>query len=141
MLCVIVINKLLNMNSDEIKPTDGRKNNSRKQSIPLSKIPDMERSNVPAINQAKKKRTKQYAKKALKNVFGSEVQAFEALAKKAKDTGNVNAYKMLFDYAYDDEKEIQPKVNNAPVINFFNNNPDTIAEKTIDISHKEIKDE
>mgnify|MGYP003651397882 FL=1 len=138
---MIVINKLLNMNSDEIKPTDGRKNNSRKQSIPLSKIPDMERSNVPATNQAKKKRTKQYAKKALKNVFGSEVQAFEALAKKAKDTGNVNAYKMLFDYAYDDEKEIQPKVNNAPVINFFNNNPDAIAEKTIDISHKEIKDE
>tara|TARA_R100000541_G_scaffold21036_1_gene30838 strand:+ start:134 stop:529 length:396 start_codon:yes stop_codon:yes gene_type:complete len=129
------------MHSDEIKPTDGRKNNSRKQSIPLSKIPDMERSNVPATNQAKKKRTKQYAKKALKNVFGSEVQAFEALAKKAKDTGNVNAYKMLFDYAYEDEKEVQHKVTNAPVINFFNNKPDTITEKTIDVEHKDITDE
>lgn len=129
------------MHSDEIKPTDGRKNNSRKQSIPLSKIPDMERSNVPATNQAKKKRTKQYAKKALKNVFGSEVQAFEALAKKAKDTGNVNAYKMLFDYAYEDEKDVQQKVTNAPVINFFNNKPDTITEKTIDVEHKDITDE
>tara|TARA_B100000768_G_C11255363_1_gene366125 strand:- start:1176 stop:1571 length:396 start_codon:yes stop_codon:yes gene_type:complete len=129
------------MHSDEIKPTDGRKNNSRKQSIPLSKIPEMERSNVPATNQAKKKRTKQYAKKALKNVFGSEVQAFEALAKKAKDTGNVNAYKMLFDYAYEDEKEVQHKVTNAPVINFFNNKPDTITEKTIDVEHKDITDE
>ena len=93
------------------------------------------------INQAKKKRTKQYAKKALKNVFGSEVQAFEALAKKAKDTGNVNAYKMLFEYAYEDEKDVQPKVNNAPVINFFNNKPEVFSEKTIDIEHKEIKDE
>tara|TARA_R100000656_G_scaffold31488_1_gene27442 strand:- start:175 stop:564 length:390 start_codon:yes stop_codon:yes gene_type:complete len=129
------------MSSEEIKPTDGRKNNARKKPIPLSKIPEMERSNVPAINQAKKKRTKQYAKKALKNVFGSEVQAFEALAKKAKDTGNVNAYKMLFEYAYEDEKDIQTKVNNAPVINFFNNKPNVIEEKTIDIEHKEIKDE
>jgi len=129
------------MSSEEIKPTDGRKNNARKKPIPLSKLPEMERSNVPAINQAKKKRTKQYAKKALKNVFGSEVQAFEALAKKAKDTGNVNAYKMLFEYAYEDEKDIQTKVNNAPVINFFNNKPNVIEEKTIDIEHKEIKDE
>jgi len=141
MLCLLVINNISSMNSDEIKPTDGRKNNSRKQSIPLSKIPDMERSNVPAINQAKKKRTKQYAKKALKNVFGSEVQAFEALAKKAKDTGNVNAYKMLFEYAYEDEKDAQPKTNNAPVINFYNNKPEVFSEKTIDVQHKEIKDE
>jgi len=128
------------MKSEEIKPNDGRKNNSRKKSIPLSKVPDRDRSNVPAKNYAKKKRTKQYAKKALKNVFGSEVEAFEALAKKAKDTGNVNAYKMLFDYAYDDEKDIQPKVNNAPVINFFTSDTKPLEEKTIDVEHKDIDD-
>lgn len=128
--------------SQEIKNTDGRRNNSRKKPIPLSKIPQRERSNTPAINQAKKKRTKQYAKKALKNVFGSEVEAFEALAKKAKDTGNVNAYKMLFDYAYDDEKDIKPVANNAPVINFFGSNtPEPLQEKTIDVTHKDIDNE
>ena len=128
--------------SEEIKSTDGRRNNSRKKSIPLSKVPQRERSNTPAINQAKKKRTKQYAKKALKNVFGSEVNAFEALAKKAKDTGNVNAYKMLFDYAYDDEKDIKPVANNAPVINFFGGNaPEPLQEKTIDVTHKDVDNE
>ncbi len=128
------------MKSEEIKPNDGRRNNRRKDSIPLSKVPQGERSNLPATNKAKRKRTKQYAKKALKNVFGSEVNAFEALAKKAKDTGNVNAYKMLFDYAYDDEKDIQPKVNNAPVINFFNSDAKPLEEKTIDVEHKDVDD-
>lgn len=129
------------MKSEEIKPNDGRKNNQRKKSIPLSKVPQRERSNVPAKNQAKRKRTKQYAKKALKNVFGSEVSAFEALAKKAKDTGNVNAYKMLFDYAYEDEKEQVQKVNNAPVINFFTNDTKPLQEKTIDVEHKDVSNE
>lgn len=129
------------MKSEEIKPNDGRRNNRRKDSIPLSKVPQRERSNLPATNKAKRKRTKQYAKKALKNVFGSEVNAFEALAKKAKDTGNVNAYKMLFDYAYDDEKDIQPKVNNTPVINFFTSDTKPLEEKTIDVEHKDIDDE
>ena len=129
------------MKSEEIKPNDGRRNNRRKDSIPLSKVPQRERSNLPATNKAKRKRTKQYAKKALKNVFGSEVNAFEALAKKAKDTGNVNAYKMLFDYAYDDEKDIQPKVNNAPVINFFTSDTKPLEEKTIDVEHKDVDDE
>lgn len=129
------------MKSEEIKPNDGRRNNRRKDSIPLSKVPQRERSNLPATNKAKLKRTKQYAKKALKNVFGSEVNAFEALAKKAKDTGNVNAYKMLFDYAYDDEKDIQPKVNNAPVINFFTSDTKPLEEKTIDVEHKDVDDE
>lgn len=128
--------------SNEIKNTDGRRNNKRKKPIPLSKVPQGERSNVPAKNYAKKKRTKVYAKKALKNVFGGEVEAFEALAKKAKDTGNVNAYKMLFDYAYDDEKDIKPVANNAPVINFFGGNtPEPLKEKTIDVEHKDVSDE
>ena len=39
------------MNSKEIKPTDGRKGNSRKKSIPKLPIPQGERSNKPALNQ------------------------------------------------------------------------------------------
>ena len=130
------------MKSEEIKPNDGRRNNSRKKPIPLSKVPQIDRSNVPATNQAKKKRTKQYAKKALKNVFGSEANAFEELAKKAKKSGNYNIYKLLFDYAYEEEKDSTPKTNNAPIIQFFNSNPnDKLDDKTIDVDHKEIDDE
>jgi hypothetical protein len=43
-------------NSQEIKPTDGRKGNSRKKSIPKLPVPDRERSNKPAMNTAKKNR-------------------------------------------------------------------------------------
>ena len=35
-------------NSQEIKPTDGRKGNSRKKSIPKLPVPEKERSNKPA---------------------------------------------------------------------------------------------
>ena len=58
------------MSSKEIKSTDGRKNNSRKKSIPIQKPPIGERSNKPALNKAKRNRRKAYAKKAIKNVFG-----------------------------------------------------------------------
>ena len=57
------------MKSKEIKSTDGRKGNSRKKSIPLVKPPEIDRSNKPAINRAKKSRQKTYAKKAIKNIF------------------------------------------------------------------------
>jgi hypothetical protein len=61
-------------NSKEIKPTDGRKGNKRKKSIPKLPVPENERSNKPRLNEAKKNRKKLYAKKAIKNVFGSEVK-------------------------------------------------------------------
>ena len=124
-------------NSKEIKPTDGRKGNSRKKSIPILPIPEKERSNKPAINQAKKNRKKQYAKKAIKNVFGSEVNAFESLAKKA-DQGSYNHMKLLLDFAYgEDEKETSVKVQ-APTINFFGNSVEgkMIKEKIIDVTPK-----
>lgn len=124
-------------NSKEIKPTDGRKGNSRKKSIPILPIPEKERSNKPAINQAKKNRKKQYAKKAIKNVFGSEVNAFESLAKKAEQ-GSYNHMKLLLDFAYgEDEKETSVKVQ-APTINFFGNSVEgkMIKEKIIDVTPK-----
>ena len=70
------------------------------------------------MNTAKKNRKKQYAKKAIKNVFGSEVNAFESLAKKAEE-GSYNHMKLLMDFAYGDDKETVNNKVQAPVINFF----------------------
>ena len=129
------------MKSEEIRPNDGRKNNKRQKSIPLSNIERQERSNKPAVNSAKRSRRKAYAKKAIKNVFGSEVEMFETLAKQAKK-GSYNHMKLLTDFAYEDDKNTGGSVNNAPVINFFNTDPnDVLREKTIDVEHKDVDDE
>lgn len=128
--------------SQEIKSTDGRRNNKRKKSIPLKPIPEIERSNKPALNTAKKKRQKQYAKKAIKNVFGSEVGMFETMAKKAKD-GSYNHMKLLAEYAYmEDESDKAPQIK-APQIVFINNSEQEkkLDDKTIDVDHKDVTDE
>lgn len=125
-------------NSKEIKPTDGRKGNSRKKSIPILPVPDNERSNKPAMNTAKRSRKKQYAKKAIKNVFGSEVNAFESLAKKAEE-GSYNHMKLLMDFAYgEDDKDNSVKVQ-APIINFFGDSLEgkKLKDKIIDVTPKE----
>jgi len=124
--------------STEIKSTDGRKGNSRKKSIPILPVPDNERSNKPAMNQAKRSRKKQYAKKAIKNVFGSEVNAFESLAKKAEE-GSYNHMKLLLDFAYgEDDKDNSVKVQ-APIINFFGDSLEgkKLKDKIIDVTPKE----
>ena len=129
-------------NSKEIKPTDGRKGNSRKKSIPVLPVPDKERSNKPAMNQEKRSRKKQYAKKAIKNVFGSEVNAFESLAKKAEE-GSYNHMKLLMDFAYgEDDKDTSVKVQ-APVINFFGDSLEgkKLKDKIIDVTPKTNEDE
>ena len=124
--------------SEEIKPTDGRKNNHRKKSIPLLPVPDVERSNVPAMNTAKKNRKKMYAKKAIKNVFGSEVNAFEALAKKAQE-GSYNHMKLLMDLAYEEDKGTVKNSVKAPVINFYGNTEvgQKLKDKIIDVTPKD----
>tara|TARA_R110000850_G_scaffold25917_2_gene74647 strand:- start:461 stop:850 length:390 start_codon:yes stop_codon:yes gene_type:complete len=124
--------------SEEIKPTDGRKGNSRKKSIPSLAVPENERSNKPAMNSAKKDRKKQYAKKAIKNVFGSEVNAFESLAKKAEE-GSYNHMKLLMDFAYGDEKDDTKAKVQAPIINFFGDSVEgkKIKEKIIDVTPEE----
>ena len=124
-------------NSKEIKPTDGRKGNSRKKSIPKLPIPDKERSNKPALNTAKKNRKKLYAKKAIKNVFGSEVNAFESLAKKAEE-GSYNHMKLLLDFAYGEEKETTTNKVQAPTINFFGDSDigKKVKDKIIDVTPK-----
>jgi len=126
------------MNSKEIKPTDGRKGNSRKKSIPKLPIPQGERSNKPAINQAKKSRKKQYAKKAVKAVFGSEVAMFETLAKKAKE-GSYNHMKLLTDIMYEEDKDNTGNTVKAPIINFFGDSEigQKVKEKIIDVTPKD----
>ena len=125
------------MNSKEIKSTDGRRNNSRKKSIPIQKPPIGERSNKPALNKAKKSRRKAYAKKAIKEVFGSEVDFFKNIAQQAKK-GSYNHTKLLSDFAYEEEKEVKV-TNNAPVINFFGSNDleQKVKDKIIDVTPKD----
>jgi len=126
------------MNSNEIKPTDGRKGNSRKKSIPKLPIPQAERSNKPALNQAKKSRKKQYAKKAVKKVFGSEVALFESIAKVAKQ-GSFNHMKLLTDIMYEEDKDNTSNAVKAPVINFFGDSEvsQKVKEKIIDITPRD----
>ena len=123
--------------SKEIKSTDGRKGNSRKKSIPKLPVPEKERSNKPALNTAKKNRKKLYAKKAIKNVFGSEVNAFESLAKKAEE-GSYNHMKLLLDFAYGEEKESTTNKVQAPTINFFGDSDigKKVKDKIIDVTPK-----
>ena len=123
--------------SKEIKSTDGRKNNSRKKPIPKLTLPEKERSNKPRLNTAKKSRKKLYAKKAIKNVFGSEVNAFESLAKKAEE-GSYNHMKLLLDFAYGEEKETNQNKVQAPVINFFGDSLEgkKVKDRVIDITPK-----
>ena len=124
--------------STEIKSTDGRKGNSRKKSIPKLPVPERERSNKPAINQAKKSRKKQYAKKAIKNVFGSEVAMFESIAKKAKE-GSYNHIKLLTDMMYEEDKDNAGTTVKAPVINFFGDSDVSkkVKDKIIDVTPKD----
>jgi len=127
--------------SKEIKQIDGRKGNSAKKSIPKLPIPNNERSNTPAMNTAKKSRQKQYAKKAIKNIFGSEVAMFEVMAKKAKE-GSYNHLKLLTDTMYNDDKEVANTGKSAPIINFFGDNEVSkkVKDKIIDVSTN-IEDE
>ena len=127
--------------SQEIKPTDGRKGNGKnKQGI---KAVQVQKANMtPArLNQAKKDLIGTYALKAMKKVFGSEAEAWETLAEKAKDSfAHMN---LLFQYRYGKPMDKIPEgnqdKNNAPVINFFAS-PQQIheMEETIDIDSEEV---
>ena len=123
------------MNSKEIKPTDGRQGNSRQKSITKLPVPHGERSNKPALNQAKKSRKKQYAKKAIKNVFGSEVAMFESIAKKAKE-GSYNHIKLLTDMMYEEDKDNTGTTVKAPIINFIGDSEISkkVKERIIDVT-------
>jgi hypothetical protein len=127
--------------SNNIKPTDGRKGNGKnKQGIKA--VQAKKASMTPAkLNQAKKDLIGTYALKAMKKVFGSEEEAWETLAEKAKDSfAHMN---LLFQYRYGKPMDKLPEnnqdKNNAPIINFFAS-PQQIHEmqETIDIDAEEV---
>ena len=129
------------------KPTDGRKNNKRQQSKQETReIVKKAKSMTPAqLNNAKKDRVSAYALKAMKKVFGSEAEAWETLAEKAKE-GSFAHLNLLWQYKYgkpiDKEASNNVAKSNAPVINFFNNTPQQEQiDNTIDVDYTEDKDE
>ena len=125
--------------SDEIRPTDGRRNNKR---LPKKVVLKESPTQHPAqMNEAKKSKIKDYSVKAIKKVFGSEQQAMELLAEQSKES--FQHLKLLLEYAYGKAGE-QPdevkKTNTAPVINFFGELPKS-NQDIIDVESEDITDE
>lgn len=120
--------------SQEIKRTDGRKNNKRLEPKPISTIKKL----PPARqNKAKRERISSYATNAMKEVFGSEKEAFKHLAELGKK--NFTHMKLLMEYAYGKPSDSINDSNNSkkvqvPVINFFNNKESQIQDDVIDIT-------
>ena len=128
--------------SDNIKSTDGRKNNKR---LPAKVQLNGPVSSKPArINEAKKKKISNYAVNAMKKVFGSEQEAMETLAEFGKK-GSLGHMKLLMEYGFGKPNEMNDTGNSnksvAPVINFYNNPPQIEQNKTIDIDAEEVEEE
>lgn len=130
-------------NSANLKPTDARKSNGKGQ--PSSKVIKARVQSTPPaqVNKAKKDLISSYAVKAMKKVFGSEEEAWEALAEKAQDSfAHMN---LLFQYRYgkplDKPAEKQEKKSNAPIINFFASSEQIKhLDNTIDIDSEDVTD-
>lgn len=125
--------------SNNIKSTDGRKNNKRLP--PKVQLNGMPTSKPPRVNDAKKKQISNYAVNAMNKVFGSQQEAMETLAKYGKE-GSLGHMKLLMEYAFGKPNEMNDNGGGnktvAPVINFYNT--PQIEEKTIDIDHEEDDD-
>ena len=123
--------------SEETSKHDGRKYNKRLAPKPISTKDKMVK---PArTTKAKKERIASYAVSAMKEVFGSEKDAFIHMAELAKK--NFNQMKLLMEYAYGKPSDSinadgGKKAKQAPQINFVVNNPQQI-EQTIDISEED----
>ena len=80
-----------------IKKNDGRRNNGRKKGDKHF-LANKVNATPAAINEAKKDRVGIYALNAMKEVFGSEEEAWAELAKQAKSS--FAHMKLLFEYKY-----------------------------------------
>ena len=124
--------------SEETRKHDGRKYNKRLAPKPISTKDKMVK---PArTTKAKKERIASYAVSAMKEVFGSEKEAFIHMAELAKK--NFNQMKLLMEYAYGKpsdsiNSDSGKKTRNAPTINFVMNNQTPQIEDTIDISEED----
>ena len=90
------------------------------------------------LTKQRRSRKKQYAKKAIKNVFGSEVAMFESMAKKAKE-GSYNHMKLLTDMMYEEDKDNTGTTVKAPIINFIGDSElsKKVKDKIIDVTPKD----
>ncbi len=124
--------------SEETSKHDGRKYNKRLAPKPISTKDKMVK---PArTTKAKKERIASYAVSAMKDVFGSEKEAFVHMAELAKK--NFNQMKLLMEYAYGKpsdsiNSDSGKKTKQAPQINFVVNNANPQIERTIDISEED----
>ncbi len=124
--------------SEETSKNDGRKYNKRLAPKPISTKDKMIK---PArTTKAKKDRIASYAVSAMKEVFGSEKDAFIHMAELAKK--NFNQMKLLMEYAYGKpsdsiNSDSKKKVKSAPTINFVMNNQQPQIDNTIDIDTEE----
>ena len=130
-------------NPVNLAKNDGRANNGKGR--PSSKVVKSRLQNTtPAkLNQATKEQIGVYALNAMKKVFGSEEEAWMALAEQAKDSfAHMN---LLWQYRYGKPGEAAKEDNTpkiaAPVINFYAA-PEQIKEleDTIDITPEEDVD-
>lgn len=118
-----------------IKKNDGRRNNGRKKGDrPLAKT----NATPAAINEAKKDRIGIYALNAMKEVFGSEEEAWAELAKQAKSS--FAHMKLLFEYKYGKPTESVDYTSGGqkldiPITNIFAGTQQTPeVDNTIDIT-------
>jgi hypothetical protein len=124
--------------SEETSKNDGRKYNKRLAPKPISTKDKMIK---PArTTKAKKDRIASYSVSAMKEVFGSEKDAFIHMAELAKK--NFNQMKLLMEYAYGKpsdsiNSDSKKKAKSAPTINFVMNNQQPQIDNTIDIDTEE----
>lgn len=124
--------------SEEIRKTDGRKNNKRLAPKPLS---SKQKLIVPKRNnKAKRDRVESYAISAMKSEFGSEKDFFKHLAEQART--NFNAMKLFMEYAYGRPSDLisnnkKGSQKTAPQITFNVTNQPKQVENTIDITPDE----
>lgn len=128
-------------NSAYIKPNDGRKNNGRKKG---DKYGSKSKSLIKSSSQltpVKKERISTYALNAMKEVFGSEEEAWKSLAEQAKDSfAHMN---LLWQYRYgkptDGNHDNTKKKLDVPVINFYASEKQIKEiDNTIDIESEEV---
>jgi len=128
--------------SNNIKSTDGRKNNKRLP--PKVQLDGPVTSKPVRINEAKKKQISSYAVNAMKKVFGSEQEAMETLAEFGKK-GSLGHMKLLMEYGFGKPNEMNDngggKKSVAPVINFYNNAPQLEDNNIIDIEAEDVEEE
>ena len=127
-------------NSSYIKPNDGRKNNGRKKGDKYGPKKQLIKS-ASQLTPAKKERISVYALNAMKDVFGSEEEAWKALAEQAKDSfAHMN---LLWQYRYgkpqDGNEGNTNKKLDVPVINFYASDKQVKElDNTIDIESEEV---